>query len=430
MIFFFHRRSLLVGLLLSLPAMGAAESLQERIDATPEGGTLTLPAGEHQGPVVISRSLHLKGEPGSTIRGNGRGNTITIKGEKVTVEGLRIVRSGLKLGDDNAAVFVQSDYATVKNNQIEESLHGVYLKKANHCKVIGNKIVGMQREVAGFDQLRFAPGESENCEIALDQNWRGNGIHLWNCEDATLADNEIRDARDGIYLSFARQSRITGNTARNVRFGLHYMYSDYNVLADNRFLKSSAGAVLMYSKSLQIKGNTFAGNVGHRAYGMVMIAVDQSSIEENYFDGNSVGLFLELSSANEIRANRVTRGYIGVRLTGSSDTNRFSANVFAGNLHPVEIDSSLGENEWAVDGVGNYWATGEVDLNGDGIGELAHREIDLLGPLRRPFPLVALLSGSPALDIVRFAQQSATHPRVPTIIDPAPLVRPLEVRND
>src|SRR5690606_10974917 len=94
---------------------------------------------------------------------------------------------------------------------------------------------------------------------------------------------------------------------------------------------------------------------------------------------------------------------------------------FTANLHPVEIDGGVGRNRWAVDGVGNDWGVAVIDFNGDGRGDLPHRETDLLGRLRRPFPLVAFLSGSPGLHLVRFAQHHARLPRIPAIEDPSPL---------
>ncbi len=404
--------------LLALLLMMASPSLQARVDAAAPGAVLELAAGLHQGPVVLRRAVTLRGVPGSVVRGDGRGHVITIAGAGVTVEGLAIEGSGLDLGKDHAAIFVQGADACIRRNRITESLHGVYVKKADRCRIEENEILG--KEEVGAGPSAFG-SSAENCDTTLNPNRRGNGIHLWNSREATLTGNRISGARDGIYFSFTNGSRVRGNTITRVRFALHYMYSDDNTFESNHFGQSDAGAVMMYSRNLVVRRNTFASNVGHRAYGVVMIGVDRSWLEENTFFNNSVGLFLDLSNGNTFIGNRVLHSYVGARLSGSSDSNRFSRNRFAGNLHPVEIDGTLGTNEWALGGVGNDWGGPEVDLDGDGKGELPHREADLLGPLRRPFPAVALLSGSPALGLVRFAVQSSAIPRVPAITDPAPL---------
>ena len=413
---------LLAAIMLVLPAVAFAEPIQPLIDAAEPGSTLTIGPGTYEGPAVIEKPLHLITNSGATIRGNGSGKVVWIHANHVTVEGFRVRHSGIDLQKDDAAIFVQGDFAIIRGNQIEDSLHGIYVKKAADCQLIENRIVGKKSiDADPKTPLEFKPEGAENCDATLTQSRRGNGIHLWNSQRITVRNNVITDARDGIYFSFTHHSQVVGNRVTHVRFGLHYMYSDYNYFERNVFAENSAGAAIMYSKGLLIRNNTFAANVGHRAYGLVMMSVDTSTLEENQILGNSVGLFLELSNNNTFLGNRIANGYIGARMTGSSDGNKFSRNIFAGNLHPVEIDGSLGANEWAIDGVGNQWSTAEVDLNGDGVGDLPHRETDLLGSLRRPFPLIALLSGSPGLGLLRFAQQHAEIPHVPAVVDPAPL---------
>ena len=60
-------------------------------------------------------------------------------------------------------------------------------------------------------------------------------------------------------------------------------------------------------------------------------------------------------------------------------------------------------------------------MNGDGISDLPHRELNLFGPLRRDLPEIAFLSGSPAVRLLRFANERAAMPGLAAIEDPAPL---------
>jgi nitrous oxidase accessory protein len=84
--------------------------------------------------------------------------------------------------------------------------------------------------------------------------------------------------------------------------------------------------------------------------------------------------------------------------------------------------SDVSGNAWAVKGVGNYWANDlETDLDGDGINDLPHRELDSFGVLRRDFPAIAFLSDSPALKLLRFANERAVIPGLSAIEDPSPL---------
>lgn len=407
-------------------------TLQERIDSAAPGSVFTVPEGRYDGPVLITKPLVLRAEGNAEIRGDGKTHVIHIKADHVTVEGFHISGSGLELGKDHAGVFIEGNFATVRGNVITDSLHGIYVKKANDVRLADNRIEGKEQQVVPLASVdpRARPDSAETCEVGLDQNRRGNGVHLWNSERIIITGNRIENARDGIYFSFANHCVVRDNVIRRVRFGLHYMYSDGNIFERNVFSENSAGSTLMFSRNMVIRGNRFEANVGHRAYGMVLTSVDTSRIEGNDFSGNSVGLCLEYSNSNTFAGNRFERSYIGAKITASSDTNRFTRNVFSQNMHPVELDGDISRNSWSDGKRGNRWGNStEVDLTGDGVGDLPHRESDLLGSQRRLFPAIALLSGSPALELIRFAQQHTKLPGVPALQDPSPLTARFQTRK-
>ena len=179
----------------------------------------------------------------------------------------------------------------------------------------------------------------------------------------------------------------------------------------------------MFSKGMVVRGNRFVSNRGYRAYGLIFQSSDNSRLERNEISENAVGLSFNQCNQNEIVANRVTRSYIGLRFGSNSDGNRFTENIFTGNLHPVETGASdVSGSLWAVKGVGNSWDTElELDLDRDGIIDLPHRELDLFGILRRDFPAIAFLSDSPVVKLLRFANEHAVIPGMSSIEDPAPL---------
>ena len=303
--------------------------------------------------------------------------------------------------DDDAAVFVTGNRATIENNAIADSLHGIYLKKISGARILDNRIAGKTTLPSQASRSRKASGNSsENCDTTLVSNRRGNGIHQWNCEGNLIRGNEISEARDGIYFSFTNNSRVENNLIHHVRYGLHYMYSDDNIFVNNTFTENAAGAAIMFSKELVVRGNRFVNNRGLRAYGLIFQSTDRSTLEENEITENAVGLSFNQCNANQIVGNRVTQNYIGLSFGSNSDDNQFSENLFAHNLHPVETGGSdVSGTRWAVDGVGNLWdGDFAVDLDHDGINDLPHRELDLFGVLRRDFPAVAFLSDSPVVE--------------------------------
>ena len=409
---------------LCLASVAAAETLQDKIDRATPGDTISLEAGNYAGPLVITKPITLSGANGTEIRGNGKGNVITITADNVIIRGLGITGSGLRLSDDDAAVFVTGNGATIENCVISDSLHGVYLKKVSGAQILNNRIAGKTALAASTEPVEKGIGSStENCDTTLVANRRGNGIHQWNCENDLIRGNEISDTRDGIYFSFTNNSRVERNLVHHVRYGLHYMYSDGNVFESNTFTENAAGAAIMFSKNLVIRGNRFVSNRGHRAYGLIFQSSDRSRLEQNEISENAVGLSFNQCNANMMIGNRVTHNYIGLRIGSNSDDNRFSENVFAKNLHPVETGGSdVSETRWSVNGVGNFWDDAvELDLNRDGINDLPHRELDLFGVLRRDFPAVAFLSDSPALKLLRFAHERAALPGENVIEDRASL---------
>ncbi len=385
---------------------------------------MKVATGVQRGPITISKPLRLIGASGAEIRGTGAGNVVTITADNVTISGFRITGSGLRLSDDNAAVFVAGNRATVDSNVIEDSLHGVYLKKVSDCRVIGNRIRGkttLRTSTKPIEETLTA-GIGELCEVPLNQNERGNGIHQWYCENNFVSGNEISETRDGIYFSFTNQSRTENNRVHDVRYGLHYMYSDNNVFENNSFSENAAGAAVMFSHDIVIRGNRFVDNRGSRAYGILFQSDERVRVESNLIHNNAVGLSFQQANDFVVRSNDISGNYIGLRFYGNSDGNSFTENRFTQNLHPIDVDGAGDNNRWAVNGVGNFWSGQEMfDLNGDGINDLPHQELDLFGPLRRDFPAVALLSGSPLVKLLRFANERAALPGIHSITDPAPL---------
>ena len=275
-----------------------------------------------------------------------------------------------------------------KNASLADSLHGIYLKHVSQTQILENRIKGKTTLGVSTEPIEKTIGQTtENCDTTLVSNRRGNGIHQWNCENNLIRRNEISDTRDGIYFSFTNDSRVEENLVHHTRYGLHYMYSDANVFEHNTFTENAAGAAIMFSKDIVVRGNRFVNNRGHRAYGLIFQSSDRSRLEQNEITGNAVGLSFNQCNQNSISANRVTQNYIGLRLGSNSDNNRFTENIFAHNLHPVETGASdVSGNHWAVNGIGNFW--GEevaLDLDRNGINDLPHRELDLLGVLRRDF---------------------------------------------
>src|SRR5205085_12173672 len=99
----------------------------------------------------------------------------------------------------------------------------------------------------------------------------GNGIHLWKCNNMLVKGNNIQGHRDGIYFEFVTNSVIQGNNSHNnIRYGLHFMFSNNDGYIGNTFLDNGAGVAVMYSHHVLMLRNRFVHNWGASAYGILL----------------------------------------------------------------------------------------------------------------------------------------------------------------
>ena len=408
-------------------ARAADFDLQSRIASAAAGSIIEVPAGSYRGPFVIDKPLRLHGARNAKLEGDGQTHVVEVRAPGVELAGFVIRHSGADLARDHAGVFVTGANAIVRDNTIVDCLHGIYVKGANGVRLLHNTIRGRaQSETIGDPVLggvKLRP--EELCSSEIEQNQRGNGIHVWKSERLEIADNDIRGTRDGIYFSFAHRTRVERNRISQVRYGLHYMYSNENTFRDNLFTDNVAGAALMYSRGIALERNRFLANRSERAYGLLMHSVDDTRVEHNVIRGNTVGLFLEVNTGDRVEENLIAGNYIGMRITDSSSNNLIARNRFVRNLHPVETTGDNQANRWAVDGRGNFWDGAlRLDLNQDGVADLAHHEVDVFGQWRRPFPAIGLLSGSPGETLVRFIYSRVPVRGLSGVTDPHPLAIP------
>lgn len=410
----------------ALHAETPGELLRARLAHAAAGEIIAVEAGVHEGPFLVETSVRLLGRPGAVLVGDRTSHVLVIRAPGVEVVGFTVRGSGRDLGRDHAAIHVTGARAFIHGNRILDSLHGVYVRKADGCRIEDNVILGDGAVSAAItDPLQggLKPGEAELCDVMTVQDRRGNGVHLWNSKDHRIIGNRIQGTRDGIYFSFADSTLVRGNTISRVRYGLHYMYSDENTFEENTFTENAAGSALMYSKGIVLRGNRFVANRSHRAYGILFQSVDDTLVEDNLVAGNTLGFYLENSNRVTVRGNRLSANYVGLRVSDSTADSVFFGNDFRGNLHPVETSGANAANHWSAGGRGNTWDQAvPLDLNRDGIADLAHREPDLFGPWRRSFPAVGLLSASPGERLIRFVQSRLALPGIPGVTDPKPVL--------
>jgi nitrous oxidase accessory protein len=378
--------------------------LQVAIDEAAPGDVLRLAPGLHTGSVTVPKALTIEGpeDRSAVVEGPGHGRVIWVQAPDVTIRNLTVRGSGLSLIDMDAAVFLDktADRALVERNDILDNLIGVYIWGPNDAMVRENHIVG---------------------RTDLRRSERGNGVQLWRTPGSEVIDNDVSSGRDGIFTTTSRNNIFRGNRFRDVRFAVHYMYTNDSEISDNVSTGNDVGYAIMYSDRLTIRNNVSDGD---REHGFLFNFANGSEVTGNVVRGGDKCVFIYNANKNEFQGNLFEDCRIGIHFTAGSERNRIFDNAFIGNQTQVMY---VGTRflDWSVEGRGNYWSDNPAfDLDGDGIADTAYRPNDVVDQILWRAPAAKLLLNSPATQIVRWAQSQfpAIHPG--GVVDSAPLMAP------
>lgn len=372
------------------------------VAAAAAGDTIVVHAGIYQeGNLKVDKPVKLTGEGWPVVDGQWKHEVITITAPGVEISGFEVRNSGVSSLEDYAGIKVsETSKVTVSGNRLINCNFGIYMSKANDCRVIDNDVRGKKG------------GEQES----------GNGIHLWSCKDITVTGNKVRDQRDGIYLEFASKSVIEHNTVEdNLRYGLHYMFSHDSAYRHNRFERNGAGVAVMYTRNVEMSSNHFANNWGSAAYGLMLKDMTDGRISGNTFERNSIAIALHGSNRMEIENNRFAENGWAVQVQGSSSDNHYRKNNFAGNSFDIAADGELDNNRFDS----NYWDKYEgYDLKRDGTGDVPFRPVSLYAVVVGRIPSSVLLLRSPVVHLLDQAEKAFPSITPERVLDESPAMRP------
>ena len=379
------------------------DSAVEALSHAKPGDTLRLAAGTFSGDLVIETPrVTIEGEPGAILQGAGRGNAITIRAPDVTVRNLTITGSGLTLIDKDSGVFVDraGDRARIEGDVLEDNLIAVYLDGPHDAVVRGNRIHGLER---------------------LRRTERGPAVSLWNTPGSIIENNDIRFGRDGVFSVSSRQNVVRNNTFHDVRFAIHFMYTNDTEVAGNLSAGDDVGYVMMYSDRLTLRDNVSDGD---RDHGLLFNDANRSRVEDNVVRGSDKCVFIYNANNNRFAGNWFEGCQIGVHFTAGSEGNVITENAFIDNRSQV-LYVGTRFLEWSSNGRGNFYSDNPAfDLKGTGVAETPYRPNDLMDQVIWRAPAAKMLLNSPAVQVVRWAQAQfpAVHPG--GVIDSAPLMAP------
>ena len=404
----------LIAFLISLPVCGrtidvgpnrACTSIARALALARDGDVIKVYSGKvYHERIKITRRITLQGVGFPVIDGDRKGNVVEVKADGVAVEGLKIINSARSSNIDFCGLHGQNVHGvTVRNCVFRANQFSLMLQNASDCTVSRNDI---------SSDITFNP-------------LMGNAIHCWKSTGMNIVDNKIGHNRDGIYLEFVDHSHIARNRISGCdRYGLHFMFSHYNVYEQNHFSHNKAGVAVMFAHHVTMLDNIFELNEGTSSYGLLIKELQYSHIMRNKFRRNTVGLMIDGGSDLAVSHNEIRDNGWGIRLISASNNDTIRANNFRGNTFDLTTNVSYNHN--FVDG--NYWDNYEgYDLNRDGTGDVPYHPLSLFSMLAESNDTVLLFFRSFLMNLL-----DATEKLLPTItpdnyVDHTPSMNPFTV---
>lgn len=380
---------------------GPVRSIRQALTMVARGGTIIVHPGVYKDTtIVVSLPVTIMGERYPVLDGEGVRQIMTVTADSVTVRGIAFRNVGVAFTEDLAAIkVVRARYCSISDNRIDNGFFGIYLQEAQYCAVIRNVIRGTHARDATS----------------------GNGIHLWHSRDIVIQGNRVSGHRDGIYFEFVRATHVHDNLSTgNLRYGLHFMFSDSCDYEGNTFRRNGAGVAVMYTHNVRMVGNHFTDNTGSAAYGLLLKEISDSELRDNIFSGNTSGLYADGATRLNAHHNTFLNNGWALKLQSSTEDATFTANNFAGNTFDVSTNSRSANSTFR----GNYWSEYQgYDLNRDGVGDVPYRPVRLTSVVVARYEPALILLRSNFLLLMDAAERVLPALTPETLADSAPAMR-------
>ena len=334
---------------------GPVYSIGEAIRMVQPGGRIIVRKGVYREPtIVVDKAVTIIGKDYPVLDGEGMRQIMTVIADSVTIRGLEFRNVGTTFVEDRAALKLDGvAHCQIESNHFNNAFFGIYLARTTSCRLVDNTIQG----------------------FGLTESRSGNGIHIWYSKGIEISKNKIRGHRDGIYFEFVEDSSVMDNVSEaNLRYGLHFMFSDRCNYHNNVFRSNDAGVAVMYTQDIEMYGNQFEHNWGSASFGLLLKDISDSRIQGNVFLKNTVGIYAEGANRNVFARNDFTENGWAIKLMANAQDNLFTRNNFIGNSFDVGTNGRHHSSRFEE----NYWdAYRGYDLDRDGYGDIPFRPVRL-----------------------------------------------------
>ena len=379
------------------------KTIKQAITLANDGDTIIVTPGVYkEGNIIINKKIVFLGKNYPILDGQNKFEVLSIAADSVLVKGFKIINSGYAALDDPCGIKVYDrSFVRIEGNVLDNNFFGIYLQNCKNSIVKNNivKAYGKQEQLIG------------------------NGIHCWKSENLQIIGNQISGHRDGIYFEFVTQSVIWRNISNhNIRYGLHFMFSNDDSYITNVFKGNGAGVAVMFTKNVKMFNNYFEENWGDSAYGLLLKEIADSYIFNNHFARNTSGIYMEGTSRIKVEKNVFEANGWGMKIQASCMENEIVNNNYIGNTFDISTNGSLVLNTFN----NNYWDKYEgYDLNKDGIGDVPYHPLSLFAVLTENNPSAMILFRSFMITLLDKSEKVLPSITPDNFIDNTPLMKPL-----
>jgi nitrous oxidase accessory protein len=365
-------------------AASIAETSEEltRMLADPNGADeIWLRSRRYDGDFRITRRVALRAERGAILQGTGRGTVLTLEADGASVDNVVVRHSGQRHTTEDAGIRAKGSKIRIRNVRVEDSLFGITLAPCTHCEIEHSHVQGPTQDV----------------------ELRGDGIKLWESDDAVVRDCTVDRVRD-VVVWYSRRVRLERNTVRNSRYGSHFMFAHDSSVRESHVEKNVVGIFVMYCARLIIEDNVLAGSRGAAGVGLGFKESDSVQVRGNWIVANTTGTYLDETPRSEnmpvdLTHNVFALNDVAVRFHGVREQLRFTNNDFDQNTLLAEVEG--GGDALSVHFDGNYFSDYVgYDLDRNGTGDVPYQVKLLSGELVSAHPTLALFQGTVAMAMI------------------------------
>lgn len=306
-------------------------TIQDGVDAAPEGGKVKVQSGEYTEEVmIVTPGVEVKADGAVRLNGN-----FTIDADGVVIKGFEIINTAFA-----SILGINASDLEASGNTVSGGYTGITFSSATGSIIKDNKVSGVDFGIVLADYLEAGPSAGNTIKNNMSTGNTFSGIILQdNSSDNTVVGNTCNEMIEygGIILVDSHSNIIKGNICNNSLWpsdGIALYSSTGNVIKDNTCNGNEySGIGVVYgSAENQVSDNVCKNN---GLYGVYLLDASENQITGNACNNNErFGIRLNYASENVIGPNNEASNNVSAGIgMHNSNNNTIRENVCHANVY-------------------------------------------------------------------------------------------------